>query len=175
MSYSRGDVETHRIGYGDRRLPAVNVKARSFPSLSDVVVRFKCSVEVADRALRWAFEMAQEVFWEDVKELVSEHFPGAECWSEGRQGGWLVVEGLGSIDEWDAIALGAWRRFEKDVKGMVADACNTEQRLTDIEANRWAEENAERYNFFDRDGETICLADVERCLHCSGKGGQNGA
>lgn len=42
-------------------------------------------------------------------------------WSAGRSGGWLVVEGLPNIEDWDAIMLARWRRFAKDVSDLVDD------------------------------------------------------
>ncbi len=36
-----------------------------------------------------------------------------KLWQEGRSGGWLVVEGLPEIEDWDAIMLGKWHKFKK--------------------------------------------------------------
>lgn len=41
-----------------------------------------------------------------------------QAYSAGRSGGWLVVDGLPDIDDWDAIALNDWRRFHKCVRAI---------------------------------------------------------
>jgi hypothetical protein len=44
-----------------------------------------------------------------------------KIWTAGRQGGWLVVEGLPDVDSWDAKLLTAWSQFETSCQGLVAD------------------------------------------------------
>jgi hypothetical protein len=48
-----------------------------------------------------AEEIAREVWWEDAAGIADDIFPGAvKVYGEGRQGGHLVVHGIGSPDEW---------------------------------------------------------------------------
>ena len=39
-----------------------------------------------------------------------------QVYSEGRSGGWLVVSGLDDVESWDAIALGRWARFQRQIE-----------------------------------------------------------
>jgi hypothetical protein len=78
-----------------------------------------------------------------------------------------VVDGLPDLEAWTAPDLGKWARFEKAIRAEIADLCSPETIVSDIEANRWAEENAEEYNFVDGSAGTRCLADVPRCAHCA--------
>lgn len=72
--------------------------------------------------LDWTFEAACQDGWEMLETEAAEIFgPNITLQQEGRSGGWCVVEGLADIEEWDAIALGKWRRFEKCANAIVND------------------------------------------------------
>ena len=139
--YTREDVDTHRLGYGYGRAPAVNVKNRNHVDADVVVHEFGCSQATAEKALEWAWESACEVFWSmDAPQIVEESFGEyAKFHSEGRSSGWLVVTNLPPIEEWDAIALGRWRSFENRVRREVDYLTSAEWVLDTIEANEWAE------------------------------------
>lgn len=78
-------------------------------------------------ALDPADEYAREHCWEMAQKYADEiwdHLPyrfgnGQEgthpvkVWSEGRQGGWCVVDGLPPIEDWDAIDLARWAKFQR--------------------------------------------------------------
>ncbi len=166
----KDEIETHSVyNLGGPYLPAVNVKCHGSPCLWDEVQeKFGCTLEIASRALEWQFQFAQERFWEDTQEWAKECFgPGVEVWSAGRSGGWAVVEGLLDLDGWNAIQVGKWAKFAKICRQEIEYLTSEEMVIEDIEANRWAEENSEQYNYIDKEnGETICLADVPRCAHC---------
>ena len=38
---------------------------------------------------------------------------GVKVYSDGRSGGWCVVEGLPPVESWDALMLTKWKRFAK--------------------------------------------------------------
>jgi len=153
-------------------MPAVKVKCYHFgPDLSVIMERFKCSEEIAQRALNWAWESACQQFWESFNpgwynDLEEYYFPGtgASIVQEGRSGGWAAVDGLKALEDWDAVDLARWRKFENSLTREVAStAKDFESILGDMESNRWCEPDAEQYNFCDtRDGKTFCVADVER-------------
>ena len=178
--YSKGDIEFHAEHYRPSR-PAVNVKAYHFPDIYDVMDAFDCSEETAQAALNYAFESAQEIFWyETAQELANYHlsprFGSVTVYSEGRSSGWLVVDGLGYRedveDSWDALDLTAWYAFEKAVKAEVEWLTSWEQVRDSAEANRWAEEGANQYNFYEfSDGHSECFVDMKAegkaCPHCS--------
>jgi len=163
-TYSKKDVEIsyHQFHSG---YPMVNVKDRSnnwnaireaFPDADE---------KQLERAIGFWFDGAQELFWnEDAPDLLRECLgKSAKLYSAGRLGGWLVVEGLDPVDEWDAIALGRWRKFEAAIRRCVKSLTTAECAIEDIEANRWAEPMAERYNFVDRDGDdAVCLVDLKK-------------
>lgn len=146
--------------------PMLDVKVRGQfgPPVSLIRERFKCSEAVAEQALAYAFESSAEMFWEDAQENAAHIFgPRAKVWSAGRSGGWLVVEGLPPVESWDAVQLGKWARFAKDVAADIEYRCTYDPVLEDIEANRWAEPGAKRYNFFGGPGGvTVCSADLYR-------------
>jgi hypothetical protein len=60
--------------------------------------------------------------WEFAQTLADDTFgAGAKVWSAGRSSGWCVVDGLPDVDSWDAIALGRWARFARDVRAIADD------------------------------------------------------
>jgi hypothetical protein len=159
MGYTKADVEVRHGG------PAVNVKAHAWPYTGTLAERLGVSEDDAERAATFALEASQEDFWtrwRDRDELAF-YFPDHTVTVEpaGRQDGWLVVEGLPPIDDWDAILLGRWRKFERDVTADVAYRCKLETVIDEIEANRWAEPGSERFNWIDVDGKPYTLAEAE--------------
>jgi len=140
--FTKADVEMHADGFGRAGHPAVNVKVYRFPSVDEIVDRFGCSEATAVKAGNYAFEMEQEVFWEDAKELAREVFGNVKVYSEGRSGGWLVVHGLPDVGSWDAITVSAWGRFERQLKADIAYRTSKDSVFGDIEANEWAMDDA---------------------------------
>jgi hypothetical protein len=115
MAYRKADVDTHCNETYHGPVPAVNVKVELITLQADrVAERAKCSLACAQQAIDWAFEFAQERFWEDVQEFAVECFgAGVKVWSSGRSGGWATVAGLEDLEDWDAIALTRWKRFRR--------------------------------------------------------------
>lgn len=70
----------------------------------------------------WRGEAARDAF-SDCEEYAADCFPdhSPRVDQGGRSGGWLEVAGLPPVDEWDAVMLGRWRRFERMVRAEVAD------------------------------------------------------
>ena len=133
--YSKADVETHSDGPYRSLKPAVNVKAYRFPSNKDTAKHFDCTEEQADRALRRAFEMHQERFWEDAQEIAERTFPfRVEVYAEGRSDGWAVVDALTSTDGWNAIDLAHWRSFEVQLHALRDYLCSKSAVFETIEA-----------------------------------------
>lgn len=72
--------------------------------------------------LERAWEFATRSGWEMAQEEATEIFgPRAKVYSEGRQGGWLVVHGLADIDDWNLQDLNRWSRFSAAVRGILDD------------------------------------------------------
>lgn len=170
-AYSRDDVETHAEHYRPAR-PAVNVKVRHFPGTDEIAERFGCNEKTAERAGQFAFEAACGIFWEDVEGTAKDVFGTAvRVWSEGRSGGWAVVDGLPDVEGWDAIQLGKWRRFETWCKKTVRWLTSKESVMETIESNRWAEKGSEAYNFIEKeDGESVCVVDLKKKARDAGLG-----
>lgn len=163
--YTRDDVERHTEGYYGYGYPAVNVKVRHFVSSDKIAERFGCSEDTAIKAAEFAFNAACEMFWQEVQDTAEECLPrwGIKAYSAGRSGGWLIIKGLQDVEEWDAVMLAKWRHFEKIIKAEVAYRTSEECILEDIEANRWAEDGAEAYNYVDfKDGSSHCIVDLKR-------------
>ena len=139
--YTKEDVRFHSDGFGRRAHPAVNVKAHRFVSADDVVDRYGCAESTAEKALEYTFEMHSESFWDQAPEELDYFFGerhGLKVYQEGRSGGWLIVDGLPPIEEWDAIALSKWARFEKWARAEVDYLCSQEAVFESIDANEWA-------------------------------------
>ena len=82
----------------------------------------RCPFNIAwDIALESAWDYAREDLEDDCRE--SNYFPGysPKLYQTGRSGGWLVVEGLPPVSEWDAIMLTRWRRFAREMSYLVDD------------------------------------------------------
>lgn len=74
-------------------------------------------------ALNQADERAREDCWEDAQGTADLAWPNrkVKVWSAGRSAGWLVVDGLPDVDDWDAIAVGRWALFAKAIRCIVDD------------------------------------------------------
>ena len=136
---TRDSVETHSDRYGPSH-PAVNVKVYHYPTTDQVMDRFHCSEESAERALRFAFEVAQEMFWNETTSDIAQSIfgPCVKIYSEGRSAGWLVVHGLDELESWNGRDLLRWTRFERAIKREVAWLSSWEWVEDMINANEWA-------------------------------------
>lgn len=172
MGFKKSSVTMHRENYGTAN-PSVCVKVYNVgASIEDVVAKFACTEAQAEKALGFAFDAACRAFWEywqdttgDCENGLSDnaYFPGHDVTvhCEGRSGGWLIVNGLPEIDEWDAILVTCWNKFQKDVKADVDYRMGKDTLLEDIDANKWHLEGASEFNFCDvPDKGTVCLAEV---------------
>lgn len=136
MTYTRDDVQMHADNFRSAR-PAVNVKV--YKSWDDrqtweQFYREERDPEDADFTPEWVEEHVSEetldrVFWQCCEwefEYLEGWATGSDCaddalfpddrvklWQEGRSGGWVVVDGLPDIEEWDAVRLARWRKFER--------------------------------------------------------------
>jgi hypothetical protein len=163
-AYSREDIETHSEHYGKAR-PAVNVKVYRFPGLYKIMDKFECEEAEASRAGEYAFESACELFWNECAQDVADDVFGDErvkVYSEGRSGGWLVVDGLSSVESWDLMMINKWHSFETKIKKEIAFRTSEEMIFEDIAANEWCKPMAEKYNFYQKEnGENVCIADMK--------------
>ena len=167
--YSKGSVQFHRDGYGPSH-PAINVKVRhlNWPIAEELGV----SEEIAERAGELALESAQVNFWnEAAPDLASECLGDVQVFSEGRQGGWLVVHGLDDFETWDAVQLAKWRKFEVGIRDLIRDLTDWQTVKENIDINRWAEPGARLYNFYEfEDGHSEAFPDMvetgKACPHC---------
>lgn len=167
----KSDIDTH--GERGRVYPAINVKVHRMPWTDETIAEhFKCSADVAQQAARFSFEAAQEQFWEDAKEQAAEIFgAGVKVYSGGRSGGWLEVDGLSDVESWDAIAVSAWARFNAWARQAIEYLTSWDYHREAIEANRWAEEGAEEYNFYhDKAGATHCISEEKAKAIAAGFG-----
>jgi hypothetical protein len=163
--FCKEDIDFHSDSPYDTRHPAINVKVygRTLSS-NKVMEKFGCDEKVAEKALEYAYESNQELFWEEAKYLAEEIFgKDVRVYSEGRSGGWLVVNGLSQVADWDAPKVSKWGHFVRQIKAAMEGYLEESRWLEDIESNRWAEPGAEKYNFIDtKDGKTACVVDIVR-------------
>jgi hypothetical protein len=158
--YSRDDVETHADGFGPIR-PAVNVKV--YGSLESAWAEFVKDEEPDEGfTLEWIRENVSDesldaIFWntcENEFEYLASYatsdedaiFPASQYGRvtierEGRSGGWAVVDGLPDIEEWDAVLLARWRKFERVAKDIAAGIMV--QVLSSVYINEWEWQRAE--------------------------------
>lgn len=73
-----------------------------------------CERVLSDSELDRAFWQACEDNWDqlqtDAEEIWGLH---VKVYSEGRSGGWAVVQGLPDVETWDAVMVAKWARFCK--------------------------------------------------------------
>ena len=131
---------------------------------------FDCSEETLDMAREYSFEMQQWQFWEDAQDIAEHHLgKHVKVYSAGRSGGHLIVDGLEPVEDWDAIMVSAWGRFEAAVKADIKYRCSNEVVAEDIRANRWNEEGAEPFNFIEtKDGQRLCIAELKAQAKAAG-------
>ncbi len=130
MSYSKSDVQFHSDGFREGR-PAVNVKVygtleRAFPEFvrdERPDARFTLDwieEHLGDDGYSNYFQFACESEYEyleswatgkDDDGLFPDHSVRLKV--EGRSGGWVAVDGLPELEDWDAILLARWRKFER--------------------------------------------------------------
>jgi hypothetical protein len=134
-TYSRDDVDTYYT-WSRERLPSINVKTSGYgwekeaarvaadndvPGFTSEWCEANISEDTANALWEWAIESGREDIANDA-DLVYEDTPWSpKCSYDGRSGGHLVVDGLPDLDEWDAVLLGKWRRFERYVRAIVDD------------------------------------------------------
>lgn len=155
--YTRDDVSTHATGYHGSQLPAVNVKV--YTQIEGAFADFaKNERPDARLTLDWIEEHVGDdgldsIFWhacESEFEYLADYAPeilgdGVSVSQEGRSGGWAVVDGLPEIEDWDAVRLAKWRKFER-IAREIADGVPY-QMLGMIELNQfaaWSEEQDDR-------------------------------
>jgi hypothetical protein len=169
----KSGIELHADRFGAQPHPAVNVKVRGLPSADRIAGHFGCSAQVATRALEFAFESAQERFWEQAEAVAAEIFAGWPCrvYSEGRSGGWLAVHGLPEVESWDAMMVSKWARLAEWCRNEIADGLAENSLVEEIEAYHWHKEGAEKFNFIDgKNGVVVCLADLKAQARTAGFG-----
>lgn len=163
-TYTREDVRFHSDGFFGGGLPAVNVKVHSGidsrtweaferdegshdPRFTPEWVEANVSDDRMDdlfwRVCGWEYEYLER--WATGKDGDS-LFPDdcVELSQEGRMGGWVVVSGLPDLEDWDAVRLARWRKFER-IAREIADGIPL-QMLSSLYANEfewWAEEQAD--------------------------------
>lgn len=162
---TKEDVRCHRDGVGRPAPPALNVKCYKFPDIYDVTDRFGCTEDAAEHALEFAWESAVERFWEEIPGVVEEIFDNysVSSSSAGRSGGWLIVEGLPPVRDWDAVLLAKWRKLARIVDSEVGYLSSWEHVEDAIDMNKWHLDGAEQYNFVDlADGSGACIAELRQ-------------
>ena len=130
----KDDVDFH----SDRgpRVPAVNVKVRDLWRIEKFVPQIQeeqpeheppftwewVEEHVSEDALMDWFGFACESGWEmlqqDAEDIFGSH---VKVYSQGRQGGWAVVEGLKDFDYWDAVDLAKWAKFARFARAEADD------------------------------------------------------
>lgn len=125
------DISYHN---GTRGRPMVNVKVHGQWDLLSLAEKHRADFpdtrfvgwlesDRAKRSMDAAWESACEQGYEQAEQDAQEvfDFNTVKCWTAGRSGGWLVVEGLPDVDTWDAIMLGKWARFAKMARALADD------------------------------------------------------
>jgi len=158
----REDVDTHSAHYYGPQYPAIRVKADAWPSVWKLADSLGISEGQAERASDYAFRSACEAFWEDIQGIAEDVFPcPVKVYSAGRSGGWMIVQGLSPLADWDAIALARWAKLSRIVREDIAHRCKLANVLEDIQAHSWEKEGSEYFNYLDTPTGTVCIADLK--------------
>ena len=132
----KDEVTFHSDGFRESR-PAVNVKVYARVDSDEAIgaprvyhgdgldSRFEDwyrerieDYEFADAYWRFAVEDG----WESLQMVAEDIFgKGVTVYSEGRQGGWAIVDGLPDFESWDAVDLGRWAKFAKFARALADD------------------------------------------------------
>jgi hypothetical protein len=158
-TYTRDDVQTHSDGFRESR-PAVNVKV--YRTIWDAWPEYaKQDREDDEFTLEWIEEnMIEEQLDARFWTACEAEFEYLEYWAtgsedglfpddrvtlhqEGRSGGWIAVDGLPPIDEWDAVRLARWRKFERIARSIADGIPYQVLSLIEINDYEWAREEAE--------------------------------
>jgi hypothetical protein len=137
------EIEMHTEGFDRPFYPAVNVKVYSYgPDHRTVAAKYKISEDDAGTLLGTVWESACGEFWsydwdQHAKDIFGKY---VSTTSAGRSEGWLEVHGLPAPETWDAILLGKWRKFAKEVAEDIKYRSSDEYIYEMIEANEWEKE-----------------------------------
>lgn len=134
MTYSKDDVDVHSDRFTDP-VPAVNVKVNLWGKNEAAGKAVEQDEQApgfaawymdwleANESVYWPFESSCEQGWERLQEDADTIWnEDGSNWqyrykvtveSQGRSGGWAVVRGLPDLEDWDAIMLAKWRKFER--------------------------------------------------------------
>jgi hypothetical protein len=150
VTYTKEDVRFHSDGFRPSN-PAVNVKVyasidsvtlpldlgssypvghpeliehhKSDPRFTHEWVRTRVSDDVLDARFWQACESEVEFVIGEAEDIFSDYSITVQ--QTGRMGGWLEVEGLPDLEDWDAVLLGKWRKFEKLARTVADDIPRT--------------------------------------------------
>ncbi len=160
-TYTRDDVQTHSDGFRPSR-PAVNVKV--YTTIRNAYAQFQKDEQPDPRfTLEWIEDTFTDEYLDGLFWHVAAHeleyltayatededaiFPAkvygtVTIEQEGRSGGWLAVDGLPDLEEWDAILLARWRKFERVARDISQNV--PYQMLGSLYENEWETAEAER-------------------------------
>lgn len=168
MIRTREDVTRsyHQGHHGD---PMVNVKV--YGGLSEGFAQFRkeegdydpsfteewVEANLSDEDVEEYFQFACASEWEYAQDYAEEIFGAhVKVYGAGRSGGWAVVTGLDDVDEWDAVALAKWRKFENYATSAAEYIPGAMVSLIYINAFQWAQdEAAERERAANQDIATV--------------------
>jgi hypothetical protein len=147
----------HRNGRG-QELPALNVKDHGpgvAYTIEALVAHYGCTPEVAEAARDNVYESEREQFWEyDALDLINYCMLGGREYDgrykptgledgpyrvmcDGRSGGWLIVEGLPPVSEWDGPTFQKWRKYARLIKETMEFKRTLACAIDLIDANEW--------------------------------------
>jgi hypothetical protein len=126
----KADVTFHREN--GRARPAVNVKVYNARNVTLPREEFDGMtwewIDAQSQDAQYAsWDGACEDGWRQIQEHAREIWgPQAKVYSEGRSGGWAIVDNVyaahwDDLASWDALALSRWARFVKRCAEVVAD------------------------------------------------------
>ncbi len=144
--WTKADIQTHNSGgIGGPQYPAVNIKVYAHWRKHPLPLSIGSSGPVGGPMTEhftdprfthdWVEENLSEreidSWWQDACEHNYEHAKGnaeemlgvrgLKIFQAGRSGGWLIVDGLPDIPQWNVVLMGKWRKFEKFCKACAAD------------------------------------------------------
>lgn len=183
------DVQVDYHSRREKELPALNVKCykQAEWTAERIQEHFGCSKVAAEKAVETVYECMVEQFWEqDAPELLNHVMFGDEggyrpaglkkspyeVYAEGRMGGWLVVEGLPPVSDWNGPMFQRWRKFARLIGETIQYNLTFDAARELIEANEWCPKEA-TVDGYARDAQLIPagrLVDAALAIHCEMNG-----
>ena len=123
------EITFHRLGYGSKSIPMVNVK--NYEGIDSIALpREEFSpqfthkwIEDNEKDVEGWYEEACREGWEQLEEIAHEIYENDtfKVYSEGRSDGWAYLDGLKSFEDWEEDDFTKWAQFSEQAQAVAKD------------------------------------------------------